>query len=61
MQWPKEKKKSTDNNLQSITQKCKDKGTRTPLQPGVISGDPERFVVPAQRVTQFDTKDAIKD
>jgi hypothetical protein len=40
-QWPKEKDKSTSNDIQNIKQKTKDRATRTPLNAGVNSGDPE--------------------
>ena len=35
------KDKKTNNDLQSITHKTKDRVTRTPLRPGVNSGVPE--------------------
>ena len=35
------KRKSTNNDLQNIAQKTKDRITRTPLKPGVNSGAPE--------------------
>jgi formylmethanofuran dehydrogenase subunit E len=37
----KKKEKRTNNDLQSTTQKTKYRASRTPLQPGVISGAPE--------------------
>ena len=39
MQQPKEKK--TNNDLQNIAQKAKDRATRTPLKHGMHAGDPE--------------------
>jgi hypothetical protein len=33
-QWPKEKDKSTSNDIQNIKQKTKDRATRTPLNAG---------------------------
>jgi hypothetical protein len=33
-QWPKENNKRTNNDLQSTTQKTKDRATRTPLKSG---------------------------
>ena len=41
------KGKETNNDLQNITQKTKDWATGTP---GVNSGGPEKFVVPASLV-----------
>jgi hypothetical protein len=35
------KRKKTNNDIQSITQKTNDRATRTPLKPDVITGDPE--------------------
>ena len=35
------KRKSTNSDLQNITQETKDRVTRTPLKPGVNSGAPE--------------------
>ena len=37
----KNKDKRTNNDLQNITQKTKDRTTRTPLKHGVNSGAPE--------------------
>ena len=45
------KDKRTNNDLQNITQKTKDRATRTPLKPGVNSGAPEEVAVPAPYVT----------
>jgi hypothetical protein len=36
-----QKDKRTNSDLQNITQKTKDRATRTPLRPGVNSGAPE--------------------
>jgi hypothetical protein len=36
-----QKDKRTNNDLQNITQKTKDRATRTPLKPGENSGAPE--------------------
>jgi hypothetical protein len=36
-----QKDKGTNSDLQNITQKTKDRATRTPLRPGVNSGAPE--------------------
>ena len=46
------KRKRTNNDLQNITQKTKDRATRTPLKTGegVNSGAPECLAVPAPRV-----------
>ena len=41
IQWPKERGKRTNSDLQNITQKTKDRATRTPLKPRVNSGAPE--------------------
>jgi hypothetical protein len=38
----KKKDKMTKNDLQNITQKIKDRVTRTPLKTGANSGVPER-------------------
>ena len=40
----------TNNDKQNITQKTKDRVTRTPLKPRVSSGAPEEYVVPAAHV-----------
>ena len=40
----------TNNDLQSTTQKTKDRVTRTPLKTVVNSGGPEGSVVPAPHV-----------
>ena len=37
----KKRDKKTNNDLQNITHKTKDRVTRTPLKPGVNSGAPE--------------------
>ena len=39
----KKKYKRTNNDIQNITNKTKDRVTRTPLKPGVNSGAPEGF------------------
>jgi hypothetical protein len=39
IQWPKEKR--TNNDLQNITQKSKDRATQTPLNAEANSGVPE--------------------
>jgi hypothetical protein len=44
------KEKSTNNDLQNITQTTKDRATRTPLRIGVNSGAPEGLVAPAPPV-----------
>ena len=41
MQWPYKKDKGTNNDLQNITHKNKDRLTRTPPKIGVNSGAPE--------------------
>ena len=41
IQWPKEKDKGTQNDQQNITQKSKDRETRTPL----TTGDAPKCVV----------------
>ena len=43
----------TDNDLQNITQKTKDRPTRTLLTLGGISGAPEGLAVPAPHATPF--------
>ena len=52
MQWPKEKKdKMTNNDVQNITQKNKDRATRIPLKSGGELRCPEGLAIPAQHVT----------
>jgi len=43
-------RKKTNNDLQSTTQKTKDRVTRTPIKTGVNSGAPEGGVVRAPLV-----------
>ena len=50
MQWPSEKRQKTNNDLQSTTQKTKDRETRTLIKPGIKSGIPEGYAVPAPHV-----------
>jgi hypothetical protein len=45
------KRKRTNNDLQNIHIKTKDRVTRTPLKTGVNSGAPEVSAVPAPLVT----------
>jgi len=45
-----QKKKKTNNDLQSITQKTKDRGTRTALKNRVNSGAPEKWACPPPQV-----------
>ena len=47
----KKKDKRTNNDLQNITHKTNDRGTRTPLKTWVNSGVPEGWAVPAPLVT----------
>jgi hypothetical protein len=47
----KKKDERTNNDLQNITQKTKDRVTQTPLKHGVNSGAPEGLAVPAPLVT----------
>ena len=44
------KDKRTNNDLQNITHKTKDRVTRTPLKQGMDSGAPEGSAVPAPLV-----------
>jgi len=46
-----QKDKRTNNYLQNITQKTKDRATRTPKKPSVNSDAPEGQAVPAPLVT----------
>ena len=41
IQWPKEKVQKDKHDLQNITQKMKDRATKTSLRPEVKSGAPE--------------------
>ena len=43
----KKTEKRTNTNLQNITNKTKDRATRTPLKTGVNSGGPEMLAIPA--------------
>ena len=43
----KTKDKSTNNDLQNITHKTKDRVTRTSLKPGMNPGCPEERAIPA--------------
>ena len=45
------KNKRTNNDLQNITDKTKDRVTRTPLKPGMNSDALEEWAVPAPLVT----------
>ena len=45
------KNKRTNIDLQNITDKTKDRVTRTPLKPGMNSDAPEEWAVPAPLVT----------
>ena len=45
------KDKRTNNDLQSTTQKTKDRPARTSLKPGMNSGAPDGLAVPAPLVT----------
>ena len=45
------KRKRTNNDLQNITHKTKDRVTRTPLKPGVNSGVPEEWVISVEPVS----------
>jgi len=45
------KRKRTNNDLQNTTQKTKVWATRTPLNPGLISGAPDRLAVHAPLLT----------
>ena len=49
----KKKDKRTHNCLQTITQKTKDRVTRTPLKTGMNSGAPERSAVLVPHVAPF--------
>jgi hypothetical protein len=44
-------RKRTNNDLQHITQKAKNRATRTPQKPGLNSEAPEGLAVPAPHVT----------
>jgi hypothetical protein len=46
----KKKHKRTNNDFTKHTYKTKDRVTRTPLKPGVNSGVPEGWVIPAPLV-----------
>jgi hypothetical protein len=50
------KRKTTNNDLQNITQKTKDQATQTPLKTGLHSGAQRGQVVPSPHVapTKFD-------
>ena len=50
-QWPKEKVHKVKQRSTKHIYKTKDRVTRTPLKPGVNSGDPEGSAVPAPLVT----------
>jgi hypothetical protein len=45
------KRKRSNNDLQNITHKTKDRVTRTPLKPGVNSGVPEGLVISVEPVS----------
>ena len=45
------KRKRTNNNLQSNTQKTKDRAARTPLKPGLNSDASEGLTIPDPLVT----------
>ena len=47
----KKKDKRTNNDLQNITQKSKDRAPQTPVKTEVNSGAPEGLAVPAPYVT----------
>jgi hypothetical protein len=49
-QWPKEKDKSTNTDQQNITQKTKDRATRTPLNARGILGCSRRLAITATPV-----------
>ena len=42
-----DKEQKANNDLQNITHKTKDRATRIPLKPGLWSGVPEGWAVPA--------------
>jgi hypothetical protein len=44
-------RKSTNNDLQNITHKTKDRLTQNPIKPGMNSGAPVWLAVPAPLVT----------
>ena len=46
----KKENKRTNNDLQNVAHKTKDWVTRTPQNPGVNSGAPEGYAVPAPLV-----------
>ena len=50
------KRRRTNNDLQNITQKIKDRATRTSLNIGLNSGAPERQTVSAPYVATTDTQ-----
>ena len=50
-QWPKEKAQKDKQRSTKRTHKTKDRVTRTPLKPGMNSGSPEWYAVPAPLVT----------
>jgi hypothetical protein len=45
--------KRTNNDLQNISHKTKDRVTRTPLETGVNSGAQEEYAVPAPLMAPF--------
>jgi hypothetical protein len=50
-QWPKEKVQKDKQRSTKHTYKTKDRVTQTPLKPGVNSGSPEGWAIPAPLVT----------
>jgi hypothetical protein len=49
-QWPTEKDKSTNNDIQNIKQKTKDRATRTPLNAGSELRCSGRLIITATHV-----------